>query len=392
MKIKAFFLSLIVVFTLGCKSSSENVEDTSNSEEISKVERRVVGYIAGYRKYDFSKMQADKLTHINYAFANIIDGKVAFDTAKIDGVQLKKEDIDELNELKSKNPDLKILVAVGGWTWSGGFSDATLTEESRARLAKSAADFVVKTGLDGIDFDWEFPNQPGAGNIHRPEDKENFTMMLKAVREELDKVNTEYLLTIATNDDSVYAANTELGKIHQYLDFINIMTYDFHHGGMHETGHHANLFSSEYDEPNGSSVEKSVKIHLDAGIPAGKINVGIPFYGRMWKGVEENDKNGLYVQAETTGDIIYYRKIAQNMLNDGFWKRYWDESAKAPYLWNETHSEFISYEDEESIRHKIQYLKKMGLSGVMFWEYTDDYQSRLLDAVHQNLVGKRVSK
>ncbi|MBE0667254.1 MAG: chitinase, partial [Bacteroidales bacterium] len=148
----------------------------------------VVGYVAGFRDFDFSKIDASKLTHINYAFANIIDGRVMFDSERIDNTEMNSADIVKLNDLKKINPDLKILVSVGGWGWSDNFSDVALTDSSRKRFAMSAADFILRYGIDGIDIDWEYPNLPGAGNTFRPEDVNNFTLLLKCVREHIDSL------------------------------------------------------------------------------------------------------------------------------------------------------------------------------------------------------------
>ncbi len=139
-------------------------------------EYMVVGYVAGFRSYDFSQIDATRLTHINYAFANIIDGQVMFGSDKIDDNERNSDDIRALTALKEVNPELKVLVSVGGWGWSGNFSDAALSDSSRERFAVSAAAFVREHELDGIDLDWEYPNHPGAGNIFRPEDVHNFTL------------------------------------------------------------------------------------------------------------------------------------------------------------------------------------------------------------------------
>ena len=351
---------------------------------------RVVGYVAGYRDFDFSKIQEEKLTHINYAFANVIDGRVMFDTADIDNTSLKDEDLKALQKLKDVNPDLKILVSVGGWVWSGNFSDAAMSEESRFRFAKSAADFVQQYNLDGIDIDWEYPNQVGAGNTHRVEDIENFTLLMEAIRKALDDLEereekSHLLLTIATGADSAYISNTNLGDAAKHLDFINIMTYDFYNGLHSRTGHHANLFPSASNTSRVSDLLNSVKLHEDAGVPLEKLTIGIPFYGRKWEGVSSAENGGLYQSAESVGQIIFYRLIVEDCLENANYRRFWDESAKAPYLWNENFRIFISYEDAESIGHKIKYLKEKGLSGVMFWEYSDDYESHLLNAIHENL-------
>jgi len=375
------FLTL-VIFLQGCRSGSKQVSDEKKY--------MVVAYVAGYRDFDFTSIDVSGITHINYAFANIRDGEVVFDTTKIDGKNLTPLDIAKLNSLKSKNPDLKVLVSVGGWTWSGGFSDAALTGESRARFAQSCADFIKTHHLDGIDLDWEYPNQPGAGNIHRPEDVRNFTLMLKAVREAIDQMaategrETPYLLAIATGADEEYVRNTELGEIHKYLDFLNIMTYDFYNGWHSVTGHHSNFQPSSRPELDKNSVIQAVDLHIQAGFPVEKINLGIPFYGRIWKGVQSNGDEVLFSEAETVGMGIDYVDF-YHQIDSGGYTRFWDDSAKAPYLWNPAEKVFISYEDEQSIELKVNYLKKKGLAGVMFWEYSADHESRLLNSVIKHL-------
>lgn len=358
-------------------------------KEIKK--HNVVGYVAGYRNFDFSKIDAKKLTHINYAFANVINGKVQFDTTNIDNTSLKTSDLKVLQALKKTNPDLKILVSVGGWTWSGNFSEVALTEKSRKIFAKSCADFIKKYTLDGIDIDWEYPNQSGAGNTHRPEDKTNFTLLLKEVRRALNELEKQennqkhYLQTIATGADRNYIINTELGKAQKYLDFINIMTYDFYNGWHKTTGHHANFTASNFPEKDKNTLINAVELHLKAGVKKNKINVGIPFYGRKWEGVKTNKNNGLFQPSKSVGMIDFYRNIVPNINKNGF-TRYWDKNAQAPYLWNPATKVFISYENEKSIAIKVAYLKKLDLAGVMFWEYSDDSQGKLLNTVYQELT------
>lgn len=388
-----------LLFALGCLSIglfNTNCSNNGTKKEAAKgaetKKLNVVAYVAGYRNFDFSTIDAVKLTHINYAFVNIREGEVVFDTTKIDGKSLTPNDLEALRGLKTTNPELKILASVGGWTWSKGFSDAALTNESRSKFAASCVRMVTQYQLDGIDLDWEYPNQSGAGNTFRPEDVHNFTLMLKAVREVLDQqtdANAKklYLLTIATGADQDYVKNTELGELQQYVDFINIMTYDFYNGWHKSTGHHSNLNPSATPELDKNSIINAIDLHLNAGVPANKINLGIPFYGRIWEDVKSPERNGLFQEAETIGSGIDYVNFAEKINKDGF-TRYWDDAAKAPYLWNPETKTFISYEDEESIRLKIEYLKQKGLAGVMFWEYCADYQHRLQNAISENLTSK----
>jgi chitinase len=395
MSLKKYFLSILLIvvsISQGCNFQTKK-RQTKNATIYTEKNYMVVAYVAGYRNFDFATIDVSGITHINYAFANIRNGEVVFDTTKIDGKTLTPKDIEALIGLKSKNAKLKVLVSVGGWSWSKGFSDAALTEESRMKFAKSCAVFIHKYNLDGIDLDWEYPNQIGAGNTHRPEDVHNFTLMLKTVREQLnllakkEELKTHYLLTIATGADKSYVENTELGEIHKYIDFLNIMTYDFYNGLHNTTGHHSNLLSSANPKMDMNSVVNAVNLHIEMGFPAAKINLGIPFYGRIWKGVKTNGKQVLFQKAETVGMGIDYVDFYQNINANGF-VRYWDHTAKAPYLWNKEKKIFISYEDEESVLYKIEYLKKQGLAGVMFWEYSADHNKTLLNTIAKRLKSK----
>ncbi|MDX9904444.1 MAG: glycoside hydrolase family 18 protein [Bacteroidales bacterium] len=373
----AIILTCLSFIALSCGS-------TNNSPDL-----MVVGYVAGFRNFDFSQINASSLTHINYAFANIINGEVMFGSEGIDNTDMNADDIRALNALKKVNPDLRILISVGGWGWSGNFSDAALTDSSRNRFAASAARFIKEYSLDGIDIDWEYPNHPGAGNTYRTEDVHNFTLMLECVRKHIDSLaaaegrKDKYLLTIATGASEVYAANTELGPLSQYLDFINIMTYDFHHGASYQTGHHANLHISSFDAPDGDATDKAVELHLKAGVPPAKLNFGIPFYGRIWKGVEPIN-NGLYREAATTGAGMPYAEVLEALDNPAF-TRFYDSSAASPFLWNESDSVFVSYEDVTSIAARMKYVREKGLGGVMFWEYTEDVGGKLLQAITDGL-------
>ena len=221
----------------------------------------IIGYVTGS---GWTKDQIDptKLTHINYAFA-VPDstGKLAPMSAT-DGANMAA-----LVSLKTRNKDLKILLSVGGWGGCRYFSDAALTDASRRAFANSAAETLVKHNLDGIDIDWEYPAQVGAGNIFRPVDKENFTLFLKAIRDRLDEQGklddrtgrNHYLLTAATGGDTAFVSHTNLGKAQQYLDYVNIMTYDLYHGNDTVTGHHSPLYQSKMGNQSRNSSVSAVR-------------------------------------------------------------------------------------------------------------------------------------
>ncbi|WP_051907822.1 glycoside hydrolase family 18 protein [Flavimarina sp. Hel_I_48] len=370
------FLFSLWFFTI-CWAQTELQSDKNHS-------KRIIAYVYGWQDNwgpNFEK--AKMITHINFAFANIKDGKVV-EGNKNDGEVLKK-----LNKLKKVNPELKILISVGGWGWSGNFSDVVLTEKSRQLFANSAIAFIQKHHLDGVDLDWEYPGQVGAGNTFRPEDKGNFTQILKLLRKKLDSAATpkkEYLLTIATGANQKYLDHTNLGEAQKYLDFLNIMTYDFYTGGSTQTGHHANLFKSDQETAvNHRSVNIAVQQHLKAGVPAEKIVMGVPFYGRWWKGAKPKN-NGLYQQASgETGGYDY--KIIADSLKTGQWAARWDNTAQAPYFWREQDSLFMTYENPKSLKLKVDYVNKNDLGGVMFWEFNGD-NGELLKTIYSGFSAK----
>ena len=344
---------------------------------------RVVGYYAAwaaYSGYTPDKVDATKLTHINYAFANISsDLKVILGYPDID-----TSNINKLNALKQINPNLKTLISIGGWSWSGKFSDAALTEESRTIFADSCVDFIVKYGFDGIDLDWEYPVSGGLStNIKRLEDKQNFTLLLKKLREKLSARgiidSKQYLITIAGGAGSWYLNNIELSKLHQYLDYANVMTYDIHGSWDNYTDFNAPLYNNSDASPQYKwSVDASVNAWLNAGIPADKLVVGVPFYGYIYNSVN-NVNNGLY-QTFSGASSIAYSAIVSKYLNTSGYVRYFHQQSMVPWLFNG--STFISYEDEQSIGLKAEYIKSKGLGGAAIWELSQDSNGTLLGVIH----------
>jgi chitinase len=330
------------------------------------------------------EIAGDALTHINYAFANIQDGRV------VEGFAHDAENFAALQALRRRHPHLKLLISVGGWTWSGGFSDAALTERSRRRFVASAVDFVRRHDLDGFDVDWEYPGLPGFGNVHRPEDRQNFTALMAGLRAGLDvlgrRSQRRYLLTLAAGADADFLAHTEMDKVQGSVDFVNLMTYDFREaGGDSLSGHHANLYPSPRD-PDQRSAAGSVAAFLAAGVPAARLVLGVPFYGRAWTGVtSEND--GLYApSAGGAADLdTRYEALAARLVDRNGFARRWDAAAQAPWLWNAEGRTFVSYDDPESLRAKCRYIREKGLAGAMFWEYFSDRSGALLGTLSREL-------
>lgn len=361
---------------------------SSLAQKHQKVPFVVNGYVGGYRGIVYTAdIQAEKLTHINYAFVNVQDSMAILTNLETDSTNFKN-----LNALKQINPKLKILMSIGGWAWSENFSDAVLTPSSRKLFAETSVDIIRKYNLDGIDIDWEYPGIPGEeGNIYRPEDKQNYTRMFEEMRRQLDllgkETNKKYELTAAVGGSKSFIDHTEMEKVGKILDYVFIMTYDYS-GANGTSGHHTNLYPADRTG-SGYSAHQSVSNFISAGVPAGKIGLGAAFYGKP-TAVQAAANNGL-AQLKASGVAIDpgigggYTMLKDSVVNKKGYKRYWDRKAKAPYLFNKTNKIFVTYDDEKSLRKKMKYIKKHRLAGIFFWEYFNDPKAYLLNTIHQKL-------
>lgn len=345
--------------------------------------------IVGYVFPDGASLQpgqidARALTRINYAFANIKDGRVVL------GFPRDTANLALLTALRRQNPALTVLLSVGGWTWSAHFSDAALTPQSRRIFSESALGLIERYDLDGLDVDWEYPGQPGAGNVHRLEDRQNFTLLIEELREQLDAaaktLHRRLYLTIAAGTTDEYLENTEMEKVQSYVDTVNLMAYDFYIPGPDRiTGNIAPLFASPAD-PKHASADASVLAYEKAGVPASKILLGVPFYGHAWRDVPDTN-HGLFQQGKGGTDaFLSYDVIARTMLGHGF-TRYWDAASSVPYLYNPAQRIFVSYEDPQSLAAKCRYVLRHKLAGVMFWNDSEDSSGTLLRAIDGALRG-----
>ena len=367
------FVSTFLIVT-SCKK-----EEVPDPPDLPDGDYKVVTYVPGWRDIDFTKIPAQNITHINYAFAEVREGVISTTQEKDSAI------LADLVGLKSKNSELKILISVGGATLTGGFSDAVLTENSRNIFSKSVIDFILKYELDGVDLDWEFP---GSGENSRPEDKQNFTHLLYKVRYSLDSLSTAemrldsnpYLLTIASGTASWTMDLIEINRVTPVLDFYNVMNYDYKGSWSSITGHHTNLYPSNDDPGSKFSSSTSVDLYLSEGVPAEKIIMGAAFYGRWWSGVSNQNK-GLYQSYNGGAGALTFEAITTGYMSDPDFIKFWDAKAMAPYLWSASDRIFITYDDEVSIKYKTEYIREKGIGGIMVWELTQDYNYALLGAI-----------
>lgn len=388
----------------------------------------VVGYYPGWKSDAFAvtaaNVDAGKLTMALYAFVDLcwdgkhgnpepsvnhvapcqepLNGALAFRDEAADGANLRA-----LVALKKRNPKFKVVVSVGGWDWSNRFSNVADSAEARANFIASSVRLMRRYGLDGIDIDWEYPTEAGVPCVAgetcaRPQDKRNFITLARELRSAFDAAGKRdrkhYVITIAAGGNANYINDAGGGgwikELARSLDWINIMAYDFHMPWEKNSGHHAALFGDAKDPVTASAFYSSgaVERYLKAGIAADKLVLGVPFYGYGWKGCAPGaDGDGQYQACDggATGGVNggnaygFSHLLKQGILTPSFeggkgYRRYWNASARVPYLYNAREQIWISYEDQVSLKEKARYIKRQGLRGAMFWEMSADGEHQLL--------------
>ncbi|HHX8351318.1 glycosyl hydrolase family 18 protein [Vibrio sp. Vb0937] len=442
----------------------------------------------------------EQLTHINYAFVSIgSDGKVnvgdvndpnnpatgkTWPGVEVDPALGFKGHFGALATYKQKH-DVKTLISIGGWAETGGHfdtngdrvadggfytmttnADGSINHAGIEKFATSAVEMMRQYKFDGLDIDYEYPtSMAGAGN---PYDKDfmeprrqylwaSYQELMKVLREKLDAASAQdgihYMLTIAAPSSGYLLRGMETFDVTKYLDYVNIMSYDLHGAWNDHVGHNAALFDTGKDSElaqwnvYGTAAYGGIGYlntdwayhYFRGSMPAGRINIGVPYYTRGWQGVTGGE-NGLWGRAALpnqaecqpgTGEgeknncghgaigidnmwhdtdpkgnemgagsnPMWHAKNLENGIwgsyaaaygldpvNDpsdkfvGTYTRHYDSVAVAPWLWNAEKSVFLSTEDKASIEVKADYVIDKEIGGIMFWELAGDYNCYVLDA------------
>jgi chitinase len=331
----------------------------------------IIAYYTGDSQL-IDKYEVGKLNQIIFSFCHLKDGKLSVDSAK-DSITIK-----HLVSLKAKNPQLKIIVSLGGWGGCEPCSQAFSTAEGRLKFAKSVKEVSDYFKIDGLDLDWEYPSIEGLpGHLYQPADKPNFTELIKILRSTLGK---KYELSFAAGgfqkclDESI-----DWKAVAPFVNRINIMSYDLVNGYSKVTGHHTPLYSTN---PKEESTDRAVEFLLKLGVPAEKLVIGGAFYTRQWKNVE-NINNGLY-QAGEHFQGVDFKNYATTYTEANGWKYFYDEKAQAPYWYNASTKTFATSDDLKSIRAKAEYVKAKKLGGIMFWELTlDSFRNGMVNEIYK---------
>lgn len=364
---------------------------------------------------DINKLDVRQITHLNYSFGLVYNNEkdetndALKDASKLHQIWLSQkvqDDLLKIPQLRKQNPNLKVLLSVGGWG-ARGFSGAAATKESRAVFIQSAQEIIAKYGLDGIDLDWEYPVNGAWGLVEsQPADRANFTALLTELRAALGH---KKLLTIAVGANAESPKSwVDVKAIAPSLDYINLMTYDMAYGTQY---FNSNLYNST-QWPTVAAADKYsadfvVSNYLAAGLKPSQMNLGIGFYGRVPKraiepGIDwskpDAQKNpatqpyfgpaqielfkslGVDLSKDT---YVKYNDIVAKLINDPQkrFSQHWDDEAKVPWLSVQSADGktlfALSYENPRSVAIKADYIKSKGLGGAMFWEYGADDNNQL---------------
>ena len=375
-------LILILLILIACQPAQEKKETN---------DLKIMAYYVPSSVKGPEHLPLDKLTHIIFSFTEVIDHRMDF---PYDQLALEMQKLVTASE---KYPDLKVMVACGGWGGSGGFSDMAANAENRKVFVDSVIEFIKKYNIDGLDLDWEYPGLPGNGNPHSPDDKDNFTLLVKELRQAMDNYKPGLELTFAAAGWERYFDFIDLAEVMKSANYINMMTYDLTGGGAPVTGHHTNLKGLSLEQVGDTaqvmlerlgynyqrrSADDIIQYCIEKGVSPQQIVIGGAFYGKYWKGVDPMN-NGLFQKHKGFAGTHSYARLKLLQEKDPNYQRYWDDQAEAPYIYHQPDSLFITYEDPESLQLKTRYAIDSDLGGIMFWQLSQDTQEyELLNAIY----------
>jgi chitinase len=352
---------------------------------------KIVGYFPRYGLYSnffvknlITSGSAPLLTHLDYAFANVVNNKcVSFDTyadyqaqisAKnaVSGVADPKGgfggNFHQLQELKKLYPNLKIIMGIGGGSSNPNAFHTAALPANRQTFVQSCVNMYIKGNFapgisqpgifDGFDIDWEYPAVAA--------DRDNFSSLLNDFRQALNAVRPGLTLAIAGGNGNWSYKYVNLNQVQNYLDYFGVMTYDYDGPWTNETGLVAPLYRSSKDPDSTNNASATIQGYLEAGVAPSKLVFGVPFYGYEWSNVPNLD-NGLWEPGAPDGDGAAYNSIVNIESN---FKKYRDSITQSVWLYSGSH--FWTYDDPTAIQFKMQYVKNQKLGGVMAWNLGQD--------------------
>ncbi|MBN2682388.1 MAG: T9SS type A sorting domain-containing protein [Bacteroidales bacterium] len=354
--------------------------------------KEVIGYYPNWQWYDRAKLvnpqsiDYEKYTIINYAFfspqpdGSIISTDTWADENLLLGniIWYPEESHDSTSSIiyLAHNAGCKILPSIGGWTLSDNFPQIAADPGKREVFINSCISLITTYNFDGIDIDWEYPGF--AEHSGTPADKVNFTILMQELKTALDNheiiAEKELILTACFSADPLKMQNVEYNNLIDIIDMFNMMTYDF--SGTYDAvaNHNSPLFQPAIGEADWNLDRTFYNLTEIYGVPANKINLGVAFYGKSMTNCSGlfQTHSGLantVLFAADEGTPLYYNVL----LNINEFQYNWDDQAKVPYLTNGPDNTFVTYDNEESVRLKGEFIAENSAGGAIIWEITGDY-------------------
>lgn len=325
------------------------------------------------RKHFAIDIPYDIVTHIFYAFIGIdaTCGKLKLTdewcdlqlpmTSPKDPTKQVTGSLQQIYQMKQLNPNLKLVMSIGGWGTDHLFTSITQDKQKLANFVQSCGDFVTEYGFDGVDIDWEYPHTHSEGKM--------LVQLLKEVRSKLNSIDKGLSLSIAAPAGSENIQFLNLSEIDKYLSFWNLMLYDFAgNGWSSKTGFHSNLHGNNGDNSlNGDDV---IKIYLNAGINSKKLVIGMPLYGRVFSGCHTNGIGQPFTKMSPEGlpvdsDTVDYCKLPIGQFD-------FDTRKVSAWCYDCNRQLFISFDNIDSMKVKAQYVCQNKLGGGMWWDSAGD--------------------